>query len=84
MSQRKDVELDSSEALSWDEHFEILKWWGERNDGLPEPDGDGITYDVDHKKYGWIQLGHFWHWTLRAIRDDKLGLGVYSEGQKKY
>ena len=66
----------TGEDLSWDEHYEVLQWWGEDNDGLPVSAEGTCMYDVNHPMYGWVELGHFYMWSKNAIKDDKQNMPV--------
>ena len=80
-----DFPFPTGDDLSWDEHYNVLQWWGTQFDGLPIPSeseraqGNDMKYDVDHPSCGWVKLGHFYYWSMRMIKlDDE---GVPAEGR---
>ena len=57
--------------LSWEDYYAVLVWWGKKNRGSP-----GINEEVDHPQHGWVPLGNFYEWTMRATWLDDEGVPV--------
>ena len=57
--------------LSWEDYYAVLVWWGKSNRGSP-----GIDEEVDHPQHGWVPLGNFYEWTMRATWLDDEGVPV--------